>query len=263
MLWLTVAGQDDVQGNESETYFYEKAEEQEIEWEEAEKYWERLLADNIFQDGTMELTGLVIEDMDGNGQKDLLVMILEREVKELPYVSYGSGCVWIYMNGDEPYCFAEEDACYFGVFESFAKDIDNDGNVEIVLSMMGYGVSTPDFYKVIFKYKSHNIEQMELPSDFAADDFERGIHISVYQEPEKNRYSAYCGYLKEKIYFDAENASEAEAEAVCVGGNARGFYDLRPVKYNGKNALQASEYLYGEGGTMHGVAAAQFIILQV
>lgn len=92
----------------SEELFYEKAEQQGTERLAAEEYWNILLADNIFQDGTMELTGLVIEDMDGN---------------------------------------------------------------------------------------------------------------------------------------------------------VRGFFDLCPVKYQGKNALQASEYLHGEGGIVHGVATAQFIIL--
>lgn len=256
-----VSEQNDAQEEDSETYFYEKAKEQGIERKEAEEYWERLLTDNIFQDDSMELTGLVIEDMDGNGQKDLMVMLLDSEVKKLPYVSYGFGCVWLYMNEDEPYCFEEEDACYYGLFELFAEDIDNDGSVEIVLSMQGSGVGTADYYKAIFKYKNHNIERMELPSDFAEDYSDIGIHISVYQETAKNRYSAYCDYLNEKIYFDAENAHEPGEEAVCAGANARGFYDLRPVKYKGKNALQASEYLYGEGGAWHSVASAKFIIL--
>lgn len=258
---LEKAQTDEAQEEDSEPYFFEKVKEQGIERKEAEEYWERLLADNIFQDDSMELTGLVIEDMDGNGQKDLMVMLLDSEVKKLPYVSYGSGCVWLYMNEDEPYCFEEEDACYYGLFELFAEDIDNDGSVEIVLSMQGSGVGTADYYKAIFKYKNHNIERMELPSDLAEDYSDIGIRISVYQETAKNRYSAYCDYLNEKIYFDAENAHEPGEEAVCAGANARGFYDLRPVKYKGKNALQASEYLYGEGGVVHSVATAEFIIL--
>lgn len=256
-----VSEHNDAQEEDSEPYFFEKVKEQGIERKEAEEYWERLLADNIFQDDSMELTGLVIEDMDGNGQKDLMVMLLDSEVKKLHYVSYGSGCVWLYMNEDEPYCFEEEDACYYGLFELFAEDIDNDGSVEIVLSMQGSGVGTADYYKAIFKYKNHNIERMELPSDLAEDYSDIGIRISVYQETAKNRYSAYCDYLNEKIYFDAENAHEPGEETVCAGANARGFYDLRPVKYKGKNALQASEYLYGEGGVVHSVATAEFIIL--
>lgn len=237
--------------------FYENTDKQGIERKEAKKCWERLLADNIFQDDTMELTGLVINDMDGNGQNDLLVMILNRE--ERPF--YGSGSIWIYMNEDEPYCFADEDASYYGWFDSFAEDIDNDGNVEIVLSIQGTGCgAVGDSYKVIFKYKNHAIEQMELPSDLI-EEYDKGIDIMVYQEPEKNRYSAYCDYLKENLYFTAENVFDPAKEAHWVGGNVRGFYDLHPIKYKGKNALQASEYLSGEGGNVHCVALAQFIIL--
>ena len=248
---------DDEQEKDNKTYFYEKAEEQGVTQKEAEEYCERLLADDIFQDDTMELTGLVIDDMDKNGQNDLLVMVLDREDK--PF--YGSGCVWLYMNEDEPYCFADEDASYYGWFDSFAEDIDNDGNVEIVLSTQGSGCgAVGDSYKAVLKYRNHGFERMELPSDLL-EEYDRGIDIMVYQEPEENYYSAYCDYLKENIYFHAENIFEPEKEAVWVGGNARGFYNLRPVKYEGKNALQASEYLHGEGGIVHNVATARFIIL--
>ena len=94
-----------------------------------------LREDVVFQDGTMELTGLVIEDMDGNGQKDMLAMLMPRAGKE----SNDSGCIWLYMNEDEPYCFDEPECFYDGQFDFFAEDIDNDGNVEIVLSMEGSG----------------------------------------------------------------------------------------------------------------------------
>ncbi|MDE5596820.1 MAG: hypothetical protein K2J04_03205, partial [Lachnospiraceae bacterium] len=226
---VMVQDEEQEKESENETYFYEKAEEQGVTQKEAETYWEKLLADDVFQDDMMELTGLVIEDMDDNGQNDLLVMVLEREEK--PF--YGSGCVWLYMNEDKPYCFADEDASYYGWFDSFAEDIDNDGNVEIVLSTQGSGCgAVGDSYKAVLKYQNHGFERMELPSDLL-EEYDRGIDIMVYQEPKENYYSAYCDYLKENIYFHAENTFEPEKEAVWVGGNARGFYNLRPVKYEG------------------------------
>lgn len=254
--------QDSAQAaSDNETLFYENTDKQGIERSEAKKYWKRLLADNIFQEDTMELTGLVINDMDGNGQNDLLVMLLERGEEETFVTAYGSGCIWLYMNEDEPYCFAEEDACYYGWFDFFAEDIDNDENVEIVLSVQGTGCGAiGDSYKAVLKYKNHAIERMELPSDLL-EEYDRGIDVMVYQEPEKNRYSAYCDYLKENLYFTAENVFEPEKEAQWVGGNVRGFYDLHPIQYQGKNALQASEYLSGESGIMQCVALAQFIIV--
>lgn len=243
-------------------FFYEKAEEQGIAREEAAAFGKRLLADDILRDGSMEITGLVIEDMDGNGQTDLFIMLSSKGEENV----YGSGCAWFYMNEDRPYCFAEEACSYDGFFDFFAEDIDNDGNVEMVLSTEGSGCGgAGDFYKAVFKFGSAGanpgIKRMELPSDLWDGCDDRGIVVSVYQEPGKNLYSAYCSYFQEIIYFGAENAFEPVEEAVWAGGNERGFFDLRPVKYQGKNALQASEYLYGEGGSSHEVATAQFIIL--
>lgn len=237
----------------------EKSGEQRRIYNEIKVFQERIQADDAFLDGTMELTGLVIKDLDGNGQTDMLVMLS-------PHEKEGSGCILLYMNEDEPYCFDEPDDSYDGRFDFFAEDIDNDGNVEIVLSMEGNGCGgVGAFYKVILKYRTdganHEIEKMELPSDLWDGDTDRGIVVSVYQEPEKNLYSAYCSYFKEILYFEAENVYEPEEEPVWVGGNERGFFDLCPVKYEGKNALQASEYLYGEGGSAHEVATARFIIL--
>ncbi len=242
--------------------FVQEAQKQGVGQAEAASWWERLQADDVFAGGTMELTGLVAEDMDGNGMTDLLVMTLDREEK--PF--YGSGCVWIYMNADRPYCFAQEDCSYYGDFESFAGDIDNDGNVEIVLSMQGTGCgAVGDSYKVILKYRDdgqggHVIQTMELPDDLP-EEYDAGLEVIVVQETEKNRYSAYCPYLGETVSFSAQNMAQPGTDARAVGGNVRGFFHLRQVQYEGKNALQVSEYLSGEGGIAHGIATAQFIIL--
>lgn len=237
--------------------FYEATDKHGIAREEAEEYFALLCQDNVFRDGTMELTGLMIEDMDGNGRKDMLVMVVDGEKK--PF--YGDGCIWIYMNGDKPYCFDEESCSYYGWFDAFWADIDNDENVEIVFSAQGTGCGAAgDSYKVIFKYKDHNIEQMELPSELTDD---VGFYVDVTQYPEENSYSAYCEYLDETVFFRSDNVEDWELPktAQCVGGNVRGFYDLCCVEYEGKNALQASEYLHGEGGIAHWVGTAQFLIV--
>ena len=241
----------------SRELFYEKADKQGVDHESAKTYFQTLLDDDIFQDGAMKLTGLVIEDMDDNGHKDMLVMVLDSE--EEPF--YGSGCLWIYMNDDEPYCFAEEDCSYYGWFDTFHADIDNDKNVEIVFSAQGTGCgAVGDSYKAIFKYKDHKIERMKFPSDFDYD-YDLGLNVIVTQKPEENSYSAYCPFIDEIISFQALNTMEPPDNTRTVGGNVRGFFDLQCVEYEGKNALQASEYLNGEGGTVHCVATAQFLIV--
>ncbi|MDE6750769.1 MAG: hypothetical protein K2K21_17155 [Lachnospiraceae bacterium] len=252
---------DELEDNDSEDVnkklFYEKSDKQGIDRESAEKYFQTLLDDDVFQNGAMELTGLIIDDMDGNGQKDMLVTVLDSEQK--PF--YGSGCLWIYMNEDEPYCFAEEDCSYYGWFNAFHADIDNDENMEIVFSAQGSGCgAVGDSYKAIFKYKDHNIVRMELPSDLN-EDYDQGLNVIVSQKPEENSYGAYCPYFDEIISFQAFNSFDPTDTTQIVGHNVRGFFDLQCVEYEGQNALQASEYLNGEGGTVHCVATAQFLIV--
>lgn len=240
--------------------FFSMAEKQGMDQEEAAAYLQILLRDNVFCGGNMKITGLILDDIDGNHQKDMLVMVLDAQ--KTPF--YGSGCLWFYMNDDEPYCFQEESCSYYGWFDVFWADIDNDENPEIVFSAQGTGCgAVGDSYKAVFKYKNHSMERMELPSDFE-EDYDCGINVEVAMEAAKDSYSAYCPYLDERVPFQAENAYEdfyTLEPAVIVGGNVRGYFDLRCVKYNGKNALQASEYLNGEGGIVHCVGMAEFIIV--
>lgn len=123
-------------------------------------------------------------------------------------------------------------------------DIDNDENVEIVFSAQGTGCgAVGDSYKEVFKYRNqpdissgkNYIERMLMPSDYE-EDYDCGLHIDVIQEPEAEKYSAYCPYFDEKISFRAPNIEgwDLPAAAEVVGGNARGFYNLRVAEYEGK-----------------------------
>lgn len=85
----------------NEEKLYEEAGYQGVSRREADTYLQILMDDNIFQNGAMELTGIRIADMDGNGQTDMLVVVQNVQEKYL----YGTGGLWFYMNEDEPYCF--------------------------------------------------------------------------------------------------------------------------------------------------------------
>lgn len=249
-------GAPERQCDDNEKEFYKQAEEQGIDRQTAKDCLQVLLDDNLFNDGEMMLTGLRIDDIDGNGQTDMLVRVIDAQEK--PF--YGSGGLWFYMNEDEPYCFCEEEWPYYGDYDLFWEDIDNDENVEVVFWSQGIGVgATGDIYNAVFKYKNHTIEQMRLPSDLEYGD---GIYVEVIQEAERNSYTAYCPYFDERIPFHAENieGKDLPSTAQSVGENIRGFCDLRVAEYQRKNALQASEYLKGEGAVPHNVATAQFLI---
>ena len=92
------------QEEENREDFFEAADAQGIDRNLSEPLFQRLSENGIFQNGAMKITGLVIDDIDGNGQMDMLVMVLD--AKEPAF--YGSGGLWLYMNEDERYCFDDE-----------------------------------------------------------------------------------------------------------------------------------------------------------
>lgn len=243
--------EDYAAGNEER--FYECAEMLEIDCAEAERRYQRLCDDNVFQNHTARLIGVDIEDLDQNGQTDMVVMVADAE-----YNYYGEGCIYFYMNEDEAYCFRDEEYPFFFGFNLVPGDFDNDGNTEIAFESLGSGVGgAGDWHPRILKYKDHTLEPMVFP----ADDYDgRGIRIVITQEEKWDTYSACCAYMNETLVFEAENKMDPDASQPC-GGNSRGYFNLWRGEYEGRDALEVSEYLYGEGGTMHFLGLAKFLIV--
>ncbi len=233
--------------------FYQLAKEQGLDETEAQVYYERLCEDDVFRDGTAVLISLYIEDLDGNGQKDMIAM-----VQEGAFYLYGEGGIYFYMNEDEAYCFREDYYPFSKNLNVVTGDFDNDGNVEIVFESMGTGCGgAGDWYVVMLKYKNHGMEEMKLPAE---PDERHYIRVQVTQEMQKDTYSAYCPYLDETIFFEAENHSEPNQVRV-VGGSMSDYFNICSMEYEGRDALVVSEYLCGEGGTVHCVGIARFLML--
>lgn len=240
---------------ENEERFHELADQMELNQDEEMAYHQILYQDNVFQEGIMKLVGYVVDDIDRNGQGDMIVLLQDTTGIEWNGI-YGAGCIYFYMNEDEPYCFQDEDFPFGYSLYLSSEDLDNDGNMEIVFESCGTGYGgVGDWYCRILKYKDHTMTEMKLPSDYA-DGTE--IDVKVTQELQRDTYSAYCPYLDEMIIFQAANAFEPYGGG---GANCRGFYDLECIEYKGGPALEASEYLYGEGGIAHAVGIAKFIIV--
>ena len=257
MLAVEKAQRREEQLQENEEKFYKITDRMELNRAEAEAYYQILCQDSVFEDGVMNLIGLAIHDIDQNSQNDMVVMLENTEAIEWNGV-YGTGCIYFYMNGEEPYCFMDEDFPFYSGLHLFCEDIDNDGNSEIVFEARGTGYGgSGDWYGRIFKYKDHTMTKMELPTDHEG---ETELEVQVMQEMQKDTYSAYCPYFDETIVFHAQNVFEPYDDK-RGGANCRGFYNLRCVEYEGGLALEASEYLYGEGGIAHGVGIAKFIIV--
>ena len=254
--------------------FYKAIEREELSEEEREAFCERLLEDNILRDGEFRMTACEISDLDQNGQKDMIVMAVESE----DLLIDAPGCIYIYYNDDPPYCFNDMDdhnrkiSSYSLGFwdECQAGDIDNDGNLELIISIYDGGNGGAGGREhIILRRKEGTFEEVDLSEsmDLSEDINEKyrwGLRVSVEIGDRENLYKAYCPYLDDTIEFSSENAFPFEsqyAEQHGGGGNCRGFYNYRCVEYKGKNALQCMEYLYGEGGIAHAVGIAMFTIV--
>ncbi len=240
---------------QNEEKFYEAADKLGLDKLEAADYYARLCEDNVFLDGTRLFSALEIYDLDGNGQKDMVVMVQEGEL-----YFYGEGYIYFYMNEDEAYCFEDEEYPFFSFINIVSGDFDSDGNIELAFESPGIGNGgSGDWHNRILKYKDHSMEKMEFPFETCEDDI-RSINIEITQEALENTYSAYCPYFDETIIFETDNIFEPSGQRV-VGSSSRGYFDLCTTEYEGQDALVASEYLYGEGGHVHCVGLAKFLIV--
>ena len=245
--------------------FYQIAEEDcGLSHEETQRWFDIIMEDDILDGGIRAIRDLIFDDIDGNGMTDMVIMVQKTEN------FYGEGALYFYMNEEEPYCFADEMVPYFDWNICYA-DLNRDGNVEIAVALRGTGNGgSGDWHKVLFGYTGSAMERLEFPSDYddEDDEYEVGLYVDVIMEPEPDTYTAYCSYLDESITFKARNIYEGDKQLAYlekapkdVGGNLRGYYDLQVVAWGGRNALQVREYLYGEGGNVHCVGEACFILI--
>lgn len=221
---------------------------------EAEECFQILCEDKVFQGGTGQLTAFLTGDFDGNGQRDMAAMI-----HQYPYYCYGSGYIYIYMNEEEPYCFLDDEFPFYSSPDEMhisGGDLDHDGICEILIEAAGTGNGgAGDWQGRILKYRDHNLEETAmLPKG------EIAIHAQVMKEPEENTYSVYFPDLDDGAVFEAQEVFHYdEKEARHVGANMRGLFAMHCIEYQGGSAMQASEFLYGEGGNAHIVATVKFI----
>lgn len=224
-----------------------------ISREEAETLCQRFLDSGLMEKEEMYLTGVAAGDYDGNGCTDMVVCLysLEEEAN-----GYSDGCLYLFMNEDEPCRIYEDFCCYgFGMIHNvFGADVDGDDRTEIIMLIQGTGNGgAGDSCKLIVKYMNPGIRRMELPSDLETD-YDRGMNVAVKGDPEKGVYIAYCAELDEEIEFSAGRQVNDSS-----GANCRGYYALEMGEYQGEEALLGYEYLYA-GGIVEGVGDAVFVI---
>ncbi|MCH5270424.1 MAG: hypothetical protein J1E83_06700 [Lachnospiraceae bacterium] len=219
---------------------------------------------DILESGDMTLVDLLIADMDENGQDDMVVTLRDADEGD----SYGYGCIYVYINEEEPYRFYNENWPYrFGVHVQWG-DLTGDGRMELVLDTVGIGNGAAgDNYVAVISDTGEGLKELDFPPipEEMETEFSVGVLMDVYMETEADTYSVYCPYLDESITLHTPNADpERQAlilEPLLAGGNVRGFYLPEFVEYEGQNALRVEEYLNGEGGVVHCIGIASFIIV--
>ncbi len=262
---------------EQEKAFLEEGEKRGIERAELQHFYRKMLADDLWngvvwrwdgasEDSHRQISDWVIDDLDGNGQADMVVMAGEGRL-------FVPGEIWLYLNGEPAYilkdetAFYEEHFCFGSSFweEPVMADLDNDGRLELLFAVGNGGNGGPGGRdNCLFRRVGDEwVECLgELPNDggeLRGDETE--LHVSVVCIG-LDRYEAYCPYLDERIEFDGWNIREIGEKEYghTVGANVRGFFGFERVTYQGKNALKCREYLSGEGGNAHGVGEAVFIL---
>ncbi|MCM1057801.1 MAG: hypothetical protein NC517_09355 [Firmicutes bacterium] len=232
------------------------AENRGLSGEETENLYRRLLESGVMELEGMLVTGMAAGDYDGNGHTDMVVCLYSLE-ENADY--YGDGCLYLFMNEDEPYRIYEEACCYGlgSIRDDFGADIDGDGKTEILFLVGGIGNGGPgDSCIFAMKYEAPGIRRMELPNNLTneSDGVDCGIEVSVIGDPERKKYTAYCGELDQTFAFAAGRTVDDSR-----GGNCRGYYSLKLGEYQGDTVLLGYEYLYA-GGIAEYVGDAVFVI---
>lgn len=171
--------------------------------------------------------------------------------------SYKDGCLYLFMNDDDPYYIYDSFCCYrFGnVFGDFGADIDHDGITEIVFCVQGTGAGgMGDCQKFVVKYRGNEVERMELPSDLS-ERYDSGLKVEVEGDSESGEYRIHCPYLYERIVMETEESEEVVRDR---GKNSKGYYALMMMEHEGRQLLAGYEYLYA-GGIEDRVGNAVFV----
>lgn len=219
--------------------------------EDAIAMYGKLDDSKILDETDMCLTGVAFGDYDGNGETDMIVCLYRDEEDS---DGYTDGCLYLFMNDDDPYYIYDAFCCYcFGnIFGDFGADIDHDGITEIVFCVQGTGAGgMGDCQKFVIKYRDNEVERMELPGDLS-EGYDSGLEVEIEGYPVIGKYKIYCPYLDERIVMETEETRDSS------GGNCRGYYTLMMTEHEGRQLLAGYEYLY-VGYTTNGVANAVFV----
>ncbi len=243
-----------------------------ISAEQSEDWYEKLITDIPYAEGSYDLRGVQYDDLDQDGTLDRVVL-LTLQNGAITTEDYPKAYLALYMNEDVAYVKELNDGNYYiALRQLLAGDVDNDGNIEVICSLDTGGVGgNGSLAKYIFKYKDNSLVQMTFPrGDLEGVDniIDEGYLVNVLFGKGNNKYKAVSDGLGKTIEFNADNSLYSDGnynaknrrENYIAGGNSRGFTEFNIVNKDGRQYLLAKEYLYGEGGIDHKVGWATFLL---
>lgn len=121
--------------------------------EHVQRWFDIVTKDDIFDGGVRKLMDLLLDDIDGNGEYDLVIMLRQPETEDKPEM----GVLYFYMNGEEPYCFTDEDISVPLPVNICYMNLNRSGKMEIVFALREAGNGgVEDWYKAILSYTDGN-----------------------------------------------------------------------------------------------------------
>lgn len=204
--------------------------------------------------------------IDDNMEEDYLVMLRQNDWSyEYTAKDYeDKGRFLIFMNGEQVYSYSDLDysfTCWYGFTMDFCTDFDNDGYEELFLEAYNGGTGGNDI--MVLKCKDGAFEQMPIFTR-GLDDRIPYIDISVYAGKGADEYEIYCANRKEAIVLTGGRLGADEIGRIYEPGEEIGYagdyHSPDVVDYEGKNALLIKMMLKGEGGNVHYIGSACFVL---
>jgi len=234
--------------------------------ESIQKCYDVLQQKDVCEQNKYEVSDYYIMDIDGNMEDDYLVMLgIDDRSYEYTAGDYDDcGRFLIFMNGEQVYCYNDMDysfTCRYGFMMDFCTDFDNDGYKELFLEAINGGNGGNDI--MVLKYKDGIFEQMPIFT-YNVDDMMPDMNITVCAGERADEYEIYCADMNEHIILKGQRLSAEEIGRTYEPGEECGWagdYHLPDVVvYDEGNALLIRKMLKGEGGNVHYIGDACFVI---
>lgn len=240
---------------------------------EVREWYERFLADGVKIDDQTRLNGFFYGDLDGDREADVFFTTEQHDPVWCAEV-YG------YLGGRQCY-YLRCDETLYGI-EASSGDINRDGRLEIAYIMNTGGCGgSGSWWKGLLQYQDGKLVELPVPgADAYALSGEAGYTVNIYMTEEPQLYRAQmeeaddtagktCFFKTDDsiedtlVYFSPDSYKEGEhvpefTMDQVIGASNRGFDRFEIISRDGRDYLQATQYLCA-GSPVNGIGSAVFL----